>query len=65
MTKLQYGHECVSSNTSQENEYLQTISVTLKVGTWVLVGTFCLDVEDIYAYLFYTGALTFRKIFIT
>jgi hypothetical protein len=51
MTKLQCGHECVSLNSSRENEYLQTISMTLtlKVGTWVLVATCRLDVEDIYA----------------
>jgi hypothetical protein len=51
MTKLQSGHECLSSNSSRENEYLQTISVTLtlKVGAWVFVATCCLDVVDIYA----------------
>jgi hypothetical protein len=51
MTKLQPGHECVSSNTSRENEYFQTISVTLtlKVGSWVLVVTHRLDMVDIYA----------------
>jgi hypothetical protein len=54
MTKLQSGHEYVSSNSSRENEYLQTISVTLtlKVGTWVFGATCRLDVEDIYAKLF-------------
>jgi hypothetical protein len=51
MTKLQAGHECVSSNASRENEYLQTISVTLtlKVRTWVFVATCHFDVVDIYA----------------
>jgi hypothetical protein len=51
MTKLQSRHECVSSNSSRENEYLQTISVTLtlKVGTWVLDVTCPLDVVDINA----------------
>jgi hypothetical protein len=51
MTKLQSRHECISSNSSKENEYLQTISVilTLKVWTWVLVVTCRLDVVDIYA----------------
>jgi hypothetical protein len=51
MTKLESGHECVSSNSSQENEYLQTISVTLtlKVRSWVFVMRGRLDVVDIYA----------------
>jgi hypothetical protein len=51
MVKLQSGHECVSSNSSRENAYFQTINVTLtlKVGAWVLVATCRLDVEDIYA----------------
>jgi hypothetical protein len=51
MTKIQSRHECVSSNSSRENEYLQPLSVTLtlKVGTWVFVPTHCLDVVDIYA----------------
>jgi hypothetical protein len=51
MTKLQFRHECVSSNTSRENEYFQTVSVTLtlKEGTWALAATHCLDVVEIYA----------------
>jgi hypothetical protein len=51
MTKLQSGHECVSSNSSRENEYLQTIRVTLtlKARTWVSVARCRLDVVDINA----------------
>jgi hypothetical protein len=52
MTKLQSVHEGVSSNSSRENEYVQTISVTLKVGAWVFARTHRLDVVDIYAKLF-------------
>jgi hypothetical protein len=55
MTKLEAGHECVPSNSSQEKiEYLQTISVTLtfKVGTLVLEATCRLDVVDNYTMLF-------------
>jgi hypothetical protein len=52
MTKLRSGHQCVSSNSSQKNKYLQTISVTLKVETWILVATHRLDVVDICAKLF-------------
>jgi hypothetical protein len=53
MTKLQSGHECVSSNSSRENEYLQTKSVTLtlKVGTEVSDSTCRLVVVDISAQL--------------
>jgi hypothetical protein len=59
MTKLQSGHEFVSSNSSRENEYLQTISVTLtlKVGTWVFIKTHRLDVVDIYALLFWNPSM--------
>jgi hypothetical protein len=51
MTKLQSGHVSVSYNSSRENEYIQTISVSLslKVGTWIFVATHRLDVVDIYA----------------
>jgi hypothetical protein len=37
ITKLHYIFECVTSNSSFENKYLQTISatLTLEVGTWV------------------------------
>jgi hypothetical protein len=45
---------CIFKLFSREFEYLQTISVTLtlKVGTWVFVATCRLDVVDIYAKLF-------------
>jgi hypothetical protein len=52
MTKLQSGHKCVPSNSSFENEYIRTKSVTLtlKVGTWVLDSTRRLHVVDVYGY---------------